>query len=146
MRIFKIQILQNHVQPWHIYDHLYSSPIRMRAKGVWQAVFYNTLCNTGIFRTQGIFRILSNVCDGKFYSQPCVTPAYLEPWKIQNPRHSQNTAKHISRNILFKTFCNPDIFRNLVYSGLWYILKSKHIQNPAKCPRWSILHKLFAYS
>ena len=87
----------------------------------------------GIFRTQGIFRTLSNIYDGKFYSQPCVTPAYLEPW------HIQNTAKHLSRNILFKTLCNPDIFRNLVYSELWYILKSKHIQNLAECLIWSIL-------
>ena len=87
----------------------------------------------GIFRTQGIFRTLSNIYDGKFYSQPCVTPAYLEPW------HIQNTAKHLSRNILFKTLCNPEIFRNLVYSELWYILKSKYIQNPAKYLRWSIL-------
>ena len=108
-------------------------------KHVWRAVFYRTLCNTGIFRTRGIFRTLPNIYDGKFYSQPCVTPAYLEPWHIQNPRHIQNTAKHLSRNILFKTLCNPDIFRNLVYSELWYILKSKHIQNPAEYLRWSIL-------
>ena len=86
-----------------------------------------------------IFRTLSNIYDGKFYSQPGVTPAYLEPWHIQNPRHIQNTAKHLSRNILFKTLCNPDIFRNLVYSELWYILKSKYIQNPAEYLRWSIL-------
>ena len=75
----------------------------------------------------------------EFYSQPCVTPEYLEQWHIQNPRHIQNTVKHLSRNILFKTLCNPDIFRNLVYSELWYILKSKHIQNPAEYLRWSIL-------
>ena len=95
--------------------------------------------NTGIFRTRGIFRTLSNIYDGKFYSQPCVTLAYLEPWNIQNPKHIQNTAKHLSRNILFKTLCNPDIFRNLVYSELWYILKSKHIQNSAVCLRLDIL-------
>ena len=106
---------------------------------IYDAVFYRTLCNTGIFRARGIFRTLSNVYDGKFYSQPCVTPAYLEPWHIQNPRHIQNTAKHVSRNILFKTLCNLDIFRNVVYSELWYILKSKHIQNPAEYLRWSIL-------
>ena len=66
----------------------------------------------------------------KLYSQPCVTPAYLELWNIQNPRHIQNAAKHLSQKFLFKTLCNPDIFRNLVNSELWYILKSKHIQNP----------------
>ena len=100
---------------------------------------YRTLCKTGIFRTQGIFRTLPNIYDGKLYSQHGVTPAYLELWHIQNSRHIQNTAKHLSRNILFKTLCNPDIFRILVYSELWYILKSKHIQNPAKYLRWSIL-------
>ena len=105
---------------------------------VWRAVFYRTLCNTGIFRTRGIFRTLSNIYDGKFYLQRCVTPAYLEPWHIQNPRHIQNTAKHLSRNI-HKTLCNPDIFRNLVYSELWYILKSNHVQNPAEYLRCSIL-------
>ena len=39
------------------------------------------------------------------------------------------------------TLCNPDIFRNLEYSQLWYILKSKHIQSPAKYLRWTILLK-----
>ena len=37
--------------------------------------------------------------------------------------------------------CNCDIFRTLVYSHIWYILKSKHIQSPAKYLRWSILLK-----
>ena len=108
-------------------------------KHLWRVVFYRTLCNTGIFRTRRIFRTLSNIYDGKFYSQPCVTPAYLEPWHVRNPRHIQNTAKHLSRNILFKTLCNSDIFRNLVYSELWYIMKSRHIHNPAEYLRWSIL-------
>ena len=126
---------------------VYSSPDRLRAqtntqepvKHVWWAVFYRTLCNTGIFRIRGIFRTFSNIYDGKFYLQPCMTSAYLEPWHIQNPRYIQNTAKHLSQDILFKILCNPDIFRTLVYSELWYILKSKHIQNPAKYLRWSIL-------
>ena len=121
----------------------YSSPMNNEkpVKHVWRAVFYRTLSNTGIFRTRGIFKTLSNIYDGKFYSQPCVTPAYSEPW------HIQNTAKDLSRNILCKTLCNPDIFRNLVYSELWYILKSKRIQNPAEHLRWSILLKtLCSYS
>ena len=114
---------------------------------IYDAVFYRTLCNTGIFRARGIFRTLSNVYDGKFYSQPCVTPAYLEPWHIQNPRHIQNTAKHLSRNILFKTLCNPDIFRNLVCSEFWCILKLKHIQYHVEYLRWSIsLRTLCNYS
>ena len=40
---------------------------------------------------------------------------------------------------LFKTLCNPDIFRTLVHSQLWYILKSKDIQGPAEYLRWSML-------
>ena len=54
-------------------------------------------------------------------------------------RNIQNTTKHLSRNILFQTLYNPDIFRTLVYSEFWYILKSKHIQNPAKYLRLDIL-------
>ena len=86
-----------------------------------------------------MFRTLSNIYYGEFYSEPCVNPAYLKPWHIQNPRHIHNTVKHLSQNILFKTLCNPDMFRTLVYSPLWYILKSKHIQNPAEYLRLSIL-------
>ena len=92
---------------------------------VWRAVFYRTLCNTGIFRTRGILKALSNIYDGKFYSQHCANLACLKPWQIQNPRHIQNTVKQLSRSSLFKTLCNPDMFITLVYSQLWYILKSK---------------------
>ena len=102
-------------------------------KHAWRGVFYRTLCNTGIFRTWGIFRTLSNIYNGKFYSRPCVTLVLLEV------RHIQNTAKHLSRNISFKTLCNPDIFRTLVNSELWHILKLKHIQNPAEYLAWSFL-------
>ena len=99
-------------------------------KHVWRAVFYRTLCNTSIFRTRGTFRTPSNIYDGIFYSQSCVTLVYLEPWHIQNPRHIQNTATPW----ITLTYSEP-----LVYSELWYILKSKHIQNPAEYLRWSIL-------
>ena len=82
----------------------------------------------------------------KTYSQSCVTPAYLEMWHIHNPRHIQNTAKNLSRNILFKTLSNPDIFRNLIHSVLWYILKLKHNQKLAEYLRWSfLLIALFKY-
>ena len=112
-----------------------------RAQGILRNLsnMYDRLCNTGIFRTQGILRPLSNIYDEKVCSQSCVTPRYLEPWHIQNRRHVQKTAKHLARNILFKTFCNPEIFRTLVYSELWYILKSKHIKNPAKYISWNML-------
>ena len=36
-----------------------------------------SLSNSGIFRTEGIFKTKSNIYDGKFYSQPCETLAYL---------------------------------------------------------------------
>ena len=45
--------MQNHVEPWHIHDHVYSSPITLRA--------------------QGILRNLSNMYDGMFSTEPCVT-------------------------------------------------------------------------
>ena len=109
--------------------------------GTWWAVFCRTLCNTGKFRTWGIFRTLLNIYYGELYSEPWVTLAYLKPWHIQNPRHIHNTVKHLSWNILFKTLCNLDIFRTLVYSELRYILKSKHIQSLGKYLRWSILSK-----
>ena len=48
---------------------------------------------------------------------------------IQDPKHIQNTVKHLLRNILFRTFCSPDMFRTLAYSLFWDILKSKHNQN-----------------
>ena len=80
--------------------------------------------------------MMENVIHNQVY---IITLAYLEPWDIQNPRHIQNTAKHLSRNISLKTLCNPDIFKTLVCSDFWYILKSKHIQNPAEYLRRSIL-------
>ena len=119
--------------------YIHSSPSLLRTRGIGAAVFYGTLCNTGIFRTRGKFRTLPNIYYEEFYSEPCVTLAYLKPWHIQNPRRIHNTVKHLLLNILFKTLCNPDIFGALVYSQLWYILKSKHIQSPAKYLRWSIL-------
>ena len=114
--------------------------------------FYRTLCSTGIFRTRGIFRILSNIHDVKFYSQPCVT---------ENPRQIQNTAKHLSRNILFKTLSNPyifrtiSIFRTLLYSEIkaysepCRVSKMVHfIKNPVKLLQIQkpYIFKTFAYS
>ena len=93
-----------------------------------------------MFKIRGIFRTLANIYDGKFYSQPCVTLVYLEPWYFQNPGHIDNSAKHLGRNILFKTLCITLTYSEpLAYSELWYILKSKYIQNPAEYLRWNIL-------
>ena len=108
-------------------------------KHVWWGVFYRTLGNTGKFRTRGIFRTMSNIYYGKFYLEPCVTLVYLKPLYIQNRRHIHNAVKYLSWNTLFKTLCNPDIFKTRVYSQLWRILKSKYIQSPVKYLRWSIL-------
>ena len=55
---------------------VYSSPNILRTRATWWAVFYRILCNTGIFRTRGIFRTQSNIFYGEFYSEPCVTLAY----------------------------------------------------------------------
>ena len=76
--------------------YIYSSPSMLRTRGIWWAVFYGTLCNTGIFRTRDIFRTLPNIYYEEFYSEPCVTLAYLKPWHIQNSRHIHNTVKHLS--------------------------------------------------
>ena len=106
---------------------------------MWWTIFYRTLCDTGIFRTRGIFQTLSNIYYGEFYSESCVTLAYLKSWHIQNQRHIHKIVKHLSWNILFKFLCNPGIFRTLLYSPVWYILKNKHIQKPTKYLRRSIL-------
>ena len=31
---------------------------------------------------------------------------------------------------IFKTLCNPGIFRTVLYSESWYVENQKHIQNP----------------
>ena len=118
---------------------VYSSPSILRIREIWGTVFYRTLCNTGIFRTRGIFYILSNIYYGEFYSESCVTLAYLKSWDTENQKDTHNTVKDLSWNIYSKFFYNPDIFRTLLYSSLWYILKNKHIQNTTKYLRWSIL-------
>ena len=46
---------------------------------MWWVAFCGTLCNTGIFRIQGRFSTLSNIYYEEFYSEPCVTLAYLKP-------------------------------------------------------------------
>ena len=96
--------------------YMYSSPSMLRIRGIWWAVFYGTLCNTGIFRTRDIFRTLPNVYYEEFYSEICVALAYLKPWHIQNLRHIYNTVTHLLWNILFKILCNLGIFRTPVYS------------------------------
>ena len=119
-----------------------------------------------ILRAQGIVRNLSNMYNGLFSIEPCVTlvyselKAYSEPCPVSmiesfihnlcNPSIFRTVA--YSEPKAYSEYCqtsitkyfiqnlvNPDIFRTLVYSELWYILKSKHIQNPAKYLRWSIL-------
>ena len=74
-------------------------------------------------RTRGISRTLSSIYYGEFYAESCVTLTYLKSWHIQNQRHTDSTFKHLSWNILFKFLCHPDVFRTLLYTPLWYILK-----------------------
>ena len=124
--------------------YIYSCPSILRTRGIWWAIFYKTLCNTGIFRAQGIFRTLLNIYYEGHYSEPCLALANLKPWHIQNSRHTHNTVKYLLWNVFFKILCNIDIFRTLVYSQLWYILKLKHIQSPAKYLRWNILLKILS--
>ena len=79
------------------------------------------LRNTGIFRAHGIFKTLSIINDGKFYSEPCVTLVYLEQWHIQNPKYIQNPTEYLKRSILLRTLCNYIRFRGRIYSKLSHI-------------------------
>ena len=67
-------------------------------------------------RTRGIFRALSNIYNGAFCSEPCVTLAYLEPLHVQNLRNIWNPVKHLWCCISLRTSYNPGIFRTLVYT------------------------------
>ena len=100
--------------------YVYSSPSILRIPGIWWAVFYRTLSNTDIFRTRGIFQILSDIYYGEFYAESCVTLACLKPWYIQN----QNAVSRISifiilSNLYHEIFhlnsCATLIFRTLLY-------------------------------
>ena len=42
---------------------------------------------------------------------------------------------------IFKTLCNPRIFKTLVYSEDWHIQNPRHIQNPVRHLQWSVLRK-----
>ena len=104
--------------------YVYSSPSTLRTQGIWWAVFYRTLCDTGIFRTQGIFQTLSNIYYGEFYSESCVTLAYLKPWHIQN----QNTVSRISIFIILSNIYHEIFYLNycvtLTYLEHYYIYHS----------------------
>ena len=101
--------------------YVYSSPRILRTRGTWSAVFYRTLCNTDIFRTRGIFQTLANIYYGKFYSESCVTLAYLKPWHIQN----QNTVSRISIFIILSNIYHEIFYLNfcvtLTYLEPYYI-------------------------
>ena len=88
--------------------YVYSSPSIMRTRGLWWAVLYRTLCNTGIFRTWDIFQTVSNICYGEFYSESCMTLAYLKPWYIQN----QNTVSRISIFIILSNIYQEIFYLN----------------------------------
>ena len=57
-----------------------------------------TLCNTGIFRTQDIFRTPPDIYYGEFYSEPCVTLAYLE---------SKAYSQHCQTSIMKYVYSKP---------------------------------------
>ena len=101
----------------------------------------------GTFKTRGMFTTLSNIFDGKFYSQSCVTLVYLESWHIQNPTIFR-VLPSIYQEIFYSKPCVVLIYSQaLVYPELLYFLKSKHIQNPAEYLIWSsLLRTLCNYS
>ena len=57
-----------------------------------------------ILITRGILKVLLNMYDGPFCTEPCITLAYSEPCQIS-----------ITEN-LFRTMSNLSIFRTLPYS------------------------------
>ena len=87
--------------------------IRNPVKHIWSSIFLRTLCNSGIFRTL-----------------PCSEPE----------EYSESCQASIWCSV---SLMNPDLFRNLVYSEPWHILKPWYIQNPVKYIRWSILFRNF---
>ena len=101
--------------------YVYSSPSILRTRGIWRAVFYRALCNTGIFRTSAIFQTKSDIYYGEFYSESCVTLAYLKSWYIQN----QNTVSRVSIFIILSNIYHEIFYLNscvtLTYLEPYYI-------------------------
>ena len=86
------------------------------------------LCNPAIFRTWGIFRILSSIYGAAFFKEPCVALTYLEPWYIQNLRNIDNPLKHLRCNFIFNEpwhICDEvfysEPFVTITYLDFWYI-------------------------
>ena len=77
-----------------------------------------TLRNTGIFKTRGIFRAPKNIYYGEFYSEPCVTLAYLKPciFRIQDIVIILSSIYHE------KFYSKPSV--TLTYLEPWYIHNS----------------------
>ena len=72
-------------------------------KYLWWKILFTTLCNPGIFRTVS-------------YSE---SKAYSEYYQT-------SITKYFIQNLV-----SPDIFRTLLHSQVWCILKIKYIENPA---------------
>ena len=82
-------------------------------KDVWWNAFCRTLWNTSVFKTWGMFRIMSNIYYGEFYLEPCVTLSCLELW------HIQNTVKYFTQNLVEPWHVqNPHIFATLINSKI----------------------------
>ena len=122
--------------------------------------------STSKLTARGILRNLSNMYDGLVFIEPCVTlvyselEAYSQPCQIStieilfatlcNPSifrtvvYSVQAIFRIMPNIYQEIFYSKPCVtltysEPLVYSELWLILKSKHIENSAEYLRWSIL-------
>ena len=121
------KVFYSEPEPWST-AYLDSSYIQnltiFRAQDIqyWESVKYSLHRTIGILRTQSTFRTLWNIYDQRFHSQPCATPAYLEPWHIQNPRHI--ILQNIYHELFYSKPCEPwhvqntSIFRTLVYSEI----------------------------
>ena len=58
-------------------------------------IIYTEFSVTCHLKTRGIFKVLSNIYNGTFCSEPCVTLAYLKLWHVQNLRNIWNPVKHL---------------------------------------------------
>ena len=85
--------------------------------------------NPGIFGIQGIFIILPNIYHDTFYSKPCLTLTYSEPYTFKTlvyfetkpysePCRIPKMDHFIKKRVQVWHIQTPDIFKTFVYSEL----------------------------
>ena len=142
-------------EPWYIKNPdifrtlAYSEP--------WYIQNQSYIQNSGIFRTSSISTTLSSICSRVFYKNNKILFYTIFKYSKLSPQQDRSQEGRISvehcgifrYNQAYSGIIqgysepwyiqNPDIFRTLVYSKPWYIQDLKHIHNPVKHLRQSIL-------